>query len=178
MSANKDFRPILAELRRQRWTVEQTTKGHYRAAPADPTKSVVMFSLSNEPRAIHNTMAKLRSNGFVYPPVDTQPADATATADDWIEEHNQRIQTEQPAVSEPAPTQPETHEERMDRLFQELKEAKTYLALTEEQLAACKKKLEEVEAAHATAASEHAEALAALKSKKTEFDNAFEGRAA
>lgn len=181
MAANKDFRPILAELRRQRWAVEQTTKGHYRAAPPDPTKSVVMFSVSNEPRAIHNTIARLKANGLTWPPVDApvvEDAD-TGSADDWIEEHNNRIEAEtEQAKPEEATPRTETHEERMDRLFHELKDAKTFMSITEEHLAACKRKLEEAEAAHAQAIAEHEKATLALKEKKAEFDAAFEGEAA
>lgn len=180
MAANKDFRPILTELRRQRWAVEQTTKGHYRAAPPDPTKSVVMFSVSNEPRAIHNTISRLKANGFMWPPTDSPTADeATGSADDWIEEHNQRIDAEQGAVAaEEALSRTETHEERMDRLFHELKDAKTFMSITEEHLVACKRKLEEAERAHTQAIAEHEKAALALKEKKVEFDAAFEGRAA
>lgn len=181
MAANKDFRPILAELRRQRWAVEQTTKGHYRAAPPDPTKSVVMFSVSNEPRAIHNTIARLKANGFAWPPTDAPTAEDTdaGSDDDWIEEHNKRIdaEVEQAKPEEVAP-RTETHEERMDRLFYELKDARTFTSITEEHLAACKRKLEEAEIAHAQAVAEHEKATLALKEKKAEFDAAFEGKAA
>ena len=186
MAANKDFKPILAELKRQKWAVEQTTKGHFRAAPPDPNRSLVTFSVSNEPRAIHNTISKLRSNGFVWPPPirseeDLEAADSEENEDpdSWIEEHNQRVEAETPPEGEATPPpRPETHEERMDRLFSELKEAKTYLALTGEQLAACKKTLDEAQAAYSLATDEHVKAEAALQSKKAEFDAAFEGRAA
>lgn len=185
--ASKDFRPLLAELRRQRWAVEQTTKGHFRAAPPDPARSLVTFSLSNEPRAIHNTISRLRTNGFIWPPPEQNASDSSAAfgepeenetdPNNWIEEHNHQVDASSQKPEAPK-AQPETHEERMDRLFSELKEAKTYLALAGEQLTACKKMLDEAQVAHVLATEEHAKAEALLQAKKAEFDAAFEGKAA
>jgi hypothetical protein len=186
MASNKDFRHILEELERQRWAVEQTTKGHYRAAPPDPNKRIITFSLSNEPRAIHNTISQLKTSGFLWPPPDKLPHEearaAAAENDDpdaWIDEHNRKVE-EASAPVEEEPLPPETHEERMDRLFHELKEAKTYVALADEQYAVCEAKLLAAQREFEQAQDERKKAREALQAKKTEFDSAFseDGRAA
>ena len=186
MATNKDFRHILEELERQRWAVEQTTKGHYRAAPPDPSKRIVTFSLSNEHRAIHNTISLLKASGFLWPPPAKLPHEEARTAsvaesddpDAWIDEHNKKVEANAPDEEEPAP--PETHEDRMDRLFHELKEAKTYVALADEQYAVCEAKLYAAQKDFEQAQDERKKAKEALQTKKNEFDSAFseDGRAA
>lgn len=169
MAGNKDFKPVISALRDQNWEVTQTTQGHYRARPPDPSKSIVHLSTSYDPRALKNTIQELRKSGFVWPPPPksrpTNVDDDPSSDDFW-----------NAPESEPTPSAPvvvETPEARMERLWNELKDAKTWFALTDDTLKGAKAQLEEAQAKFDAAEQERIKAAEALKAKKAEFDSAF-----
>ena len=185
MSANKDYKPIIAELRNQGWTVDRTGQGHYRAAPPDRSRPIVHFSASDDFHALKNTVKDLAKSGFIWPPpskkeqaVERKANGTARSPDDHIAELEAELGIDQAPTTHkhPAP-EPETKEDRMDRLFHELKDAKTYLVLADEHLAECKRKLDEAQRSFADAETERNRAADALKSKKVEFDEAFSSAA-
>lgn len=179
--ASIDFNTIIKHLKRQGWAVEATTRGHHRAAPPDRQKPLIHFSLSGEPRAIHNTLAQLKASGFQWPPVVGAGLErALDTDDDWVEAHNARVATaeleqamtlEQARLAAAPP--PETEEERVNRIFQELKDAKLTASLCREQLAAAAAVLSDAQAAYICAETEVRDSVAALAEKKQSFDAIF-----
>lgn len=61
---NKDMKQLCRSLRKQGWTVERTSKGHYRAiTPAG--RKIVMPSTPSDGRSVLNTRALLRRAGAV-----------------------------------------------------------------------------------------------------------------
>lgn len=172
MSACKDFRPVLAELRNQGWTTEQTRQGHWKAVPPDKSKSIVHFSASAEPRALKNTLQDLRKNGFVWPPVKrpSSPGQAPVDQDDF-DLLDIDAPLSEPPVTQELPTEP--REAKMDRLYNELKDAKNYYGLTVEQLAECREKLAAAQKAFDEATAEKDRAGETLRAKKAEFDQVF-----
>lgn len=184
MSANKDYKPIIAELRVQGWTVDRTGQGHYRAAPPDRSRPIVHFSASDDFHALKNTVKDLSKSGFIWPPpskkeqaVERKSNGTSQSPDELIAvlEAELGVEVDQPPATSPSPQ--ETKEDRMDRLFHELKDAKTFLLLTDEHLAECKRKLDEAQRAFAEAETERNKAAETLKLKKVEFDEAFESAA-
>lgn len=176
MAGNKDFKPVIVELRNQGWDVTQTSQGHWRATPPDSSKQIVHFSASNDRHALKNTIQDLRRSGFAWPPPPKRSLrDESPSPDTEFEEA--------PIPTTPAPeaamviVSKETAEDKMERLFRELKEAKSYLALTNEHLVECRHALESAQRAFAEAEAEQQKATEALKLKKGEFDAAFESAA-
>lgn len=165
MSNNKDFRPILAELKAQGWEVEQTKQGHYRAVPPDPSKSLVHFAASLEPHALKNTVHDLRRSGFDWPPPRRSGSGGVATEPEWYETENEAVLV--------TPCEVESKEQAMERLWAELKEAKTYLELTDEHLRECEARLLAAQRAFENAKEERRKAAETLRTKKAEFDVAF-----
>lgn len=176
MGIKKDFRGIVAELEEQGWEIGQISGTHYRAVPPDKSKPLVHFSVSADPRAIKNTVADLRRSGFVWPPErtrvegspDSQP-DSSPELEGLFDIDPFANEVEPTPTPEPAPT----HEERMERLWTELKEAKGYrdmaaehVRVCEEQFAAARRALEEAQA-------EMMKAMEALRVKKKAFDETF-----
>lgn len=70
MAELKETRELVRELERQRWRVEQTGRGHYKARPPDGRPMVTFGSASGDPRAMKNTLAQLRRSGFEWPPAN------------------------------------------------------------------------------------------------------------
>lgn len=157
MRGNKDFRPVIDELKTQGWEVEQTSQGHWKAVPPDKSKPVVHFSGSLEPRALKNTISELKRSGFDWPPKRPE-REKTALDEWWLEDEE----------AEPAKEKP-----NLDELYESLKEAKGYLDLTGEQLAECRAKLDEAKVQYEEAMAEHEKAMKALQKKKAAFDSAF-----
>lgn len=183
MADRKDWKAIVEELPRQGWTVEPTTRGHFKAVPPDPKQEIVHFSHSNDHHALMNVIRDLKRRGFVWPP--------PSKTDIAVE---RRLDAEDNPTPEPCnvcglveclcsetiddiPPVSETPEAKMDRLFAELKEAKTYAALTQEQLLECKKRVEEATRALTEADTEHTRAVTAMQKLKADFDRAFEAAA-
>jgi len=184
MGERKHWDELADELRRQGWTVTQTGRGHLQAVPPDRSQGIVHFSHSEDHHAFKNTVRDLRRRGFQWPPpskndeaVERRAARETAPVstthpEDWIEEHNSAVE-----AAAPPPPPPETHEAKMERLFNELKEAKAYYALTNEHARECEAKLLAAQREMEEAAAERTKAQQALVAKKAEFDSAFEAAA-
>ncbi len=176
MAGNKDFKPVIAALRDQDWEVTQTTQGHYRARPPDPTKPIVHLSTSYHPRGLKNTIQELRKSGFIWPPPpksrpsEVDPLDVGPNSDEfWNPSSNFEPESE----PTPSATVAETHEVKMERLWGELKEAKTWFALTDDTMRTAQEQLAQAQKAFNEAAAERAKAAEVLRSKKAEFDSAF-----
>lgn len=177
MAGNKDFKPILSALRDQDWEITQTTQGHYRARPPDPTKPIVHLSTSYDPRALKNTIQELKKSGFVWPPPPkSRPSEVAPDSEAFWN------QMDLGPESEPTPSAPvvvEAHEDKMERLWNELKEAKTWFALTDDTMRIAQEQLALAQKAFDEATAERTKAAESLKTKKAEFDSAFnEGVAA
>lgn len=170
MSA-KEFRPILEQLALQGWRVEMTASGHWRAAPPDPSKPVVHFSSkSSDYRAVENTIHDLKRSGFEWPP----PSKREARERDPAAHDTNVVEFVAAAGSEPEP-EPETPEQRMERAFAELKEARGYLALAKEQLVERQLRRKQAVEEERVAEEEWSRATIKLADAKAEFDRLFEG---
>jgi hypothetical protein len=69
-------------------------------------------------------------------------------------------------------------EDRVEKLFGELKEARALFTLADEVFLKAEKELEETKARHEAAKEQREEAMRELTEKKAEFDRAFEASAA
>jgi hypothetical protein len=183
MADRKDWKAIVEELPRQGWTVEPTTRGHFKAVPPDPTQEIVHFSHSDDHHALMNVIRDLKRRGFVWPPPSKKDIAVERRLD---AEDNPTVKAcdvcglVECLCSEAGYDShilPETPEAKMDRLFAELKDAKTYVALTHEQLQEWKKRVEDATRALTEADAEHSRAVAAMQKLKTDFDRAFEAAA-
>jgi hypothetical protein len=177
MGIKKDFRGIVAELEDQGWEISQISGTHYRATPPDKEKPLVHFSVSADPRAIKNTVADLRRSGFVWPPErsrdgapDSQP-DSSSELEGLFEVENDPFADEVEPTPTPEPTL--THEERMEQLWSELKDAKGYRDMTAEHVRACEEQFEAARRALEEAKVEHERASETLRGKKKAFDETF-----
>lgn len=176
MADHKDYKMIAEELRRQGWTVDQTTRGHYKAVPPDPKHQMVHFSHSDDHHALLNIIRDLKKRGFIWPAPSKKELAVERRLEAESRPSEPEIIPDTPSgvhVTPPA----ESPEVRMDRLFHELKDAKVLAALTEEQFQECQRRVEEATRALAEADRERTNAIEALKKKKTEFDSAFEAAA-
>jgi hypothetical protein len=64
-----DLKDIRKELKRQGWSEEQRSSGHWRFTPPDPTRQLVHYSGSpSDWRSIRNLVGELRRQGFEWPP--------------------------------------------------------------------------------------------------------------
>lgn len=172
MSDKKTYREIIDALLRQGWEVEQTTQGHYRAAPPDRSQGIVHFSTSEDPHALMNTIRDLKKRGLTWP----LPSKKDIAVERRLEAEARPSEPEVDVIDAIKPLT-ETPEARMDRLFAELKDAKILAALTEDHAEECKRKVEEATRVLTLAAQERDNAAIALKNKKAEFDQAFEAAA-
>jgi len=167
----RDYKEILTELKVQNWDVEQIASGHFKAVPPDQSRELVHFSTSNDPRAFHNTLRTLKKQGFTWPPL-SKTEKRSRSAKVLLEET-------EPVLETPEVLVPETKESiDMDKLFAELKEAKSYLLLTEENLTEAQRKLDEAKRAYDEALGEKTKAAWDLKNKKEKFDQYFDTAAA
>lgn len=181
----KEFREVAAELVRQGWRVERTGQGHYRAKPPNPTLPIVHFGHSSEARAFQNTIGQLRRSGFVWPPPEPpeRPKAVDGAANDavgielveppWNQLDDGRPDEDEPAsaAAEQAPTS--DPEDELERLWRELKDARVYLALEDEDLANRERAMKDAVAAHAAAVASREDAAARLRRCKQRFDDAF-----
>lgn len=145
-AAPRDWRDLHTALRAQGWTIEQTTRGHYKAM--GPQKGLVHFSDSGDHRAILNTLTELRRNGFKWPPPATRRRNGHATLEScpvckqqaWDSATGEcsacRVRAES---SEPAAKQePPSGGDNLDRLLEDARAAKVLLsAATTQHTAAC-----------------------------------------
>lgn len=172
---HKDYRQLLDELRSQGWDVEQTTQGHWKAVPPDKAKSVVHFSTSADAHALKNALSDLKRSGLIWPPPTRSTRDGAPKSQDewWNTEQEASSSKPEPPPSKSEERLAEGHEERMDRVYGELKEAKVHLALADEILEECRVKLAKAQAAFDEATTDRENAATMLREKKAAFDRAF-----
>jgi hypothetical protein len=167
MAENKDFRPIIDELRNQGWHLERTGTGHYRAKP--PTgKGIVHFAASGESHALKNALADLKKHGFTWPAPSKQELRELRAANGVPECQDEDLTPDHPTP----PAKEETSEERLDRLYNSLREAKGYLTLADEHLTELELVVKEVTAKRDSAKSERDRAADRFRQAKVEFDEA------
>ena len=65
---DKDTRNVLAEAKRQGFTVRTTSRGHGQVRNADGQVVAVFSGTPGDVRALRNGIAQLRKAGFVWPP--------------------------------------------------------------------------------------------------------------
>jgi hypothetical protein len=176
---------VIDELGVQGWKVERSANGHFKCYPPDPAKQMVLIARSNDHRAIRNAVSWLRKSGFVWPPVihlsrTSVPVPVPGALGGRVElsvevdpELRLPPKVETAHVAALPSTSPETPEERMDRLFQELKDARTLAGIATAHHAESQLALERAQAQLDAAHKEQVEAYASLKAKKAEFDAAF-----
>lgn len=206
-SASKELKPLLQELRAQGWDISKNGQGHWRAAPADKSKSPVIMSSSGDPHAVLNNIKMLKERGFIWPipskkeqavtrrlvfvPFE-QPRDNLLPAEDTAEEpkesevRHSNNPTSIALLSQEAPTacessknlreetpRQENLEQSLEKVFSELRDARVYHSLVEEDFAAKQHELEEAQARLDSAAQERAVSAASLLKKKQAFDLVF-----
>lgn len=204
-SKAKDFRPIITELQRQGWVVTETRGSHYRAKPPDEKRPIVHFAASVERRALRNTIADLRRSGFEWPPEARQsapfsqnllplspelapeyPDECASRPGEIMSEEEEQLEAlvgmlpdakfgTVPGLEDKA--KPETEEEKMDRLWQELRDARSNFKLAEEIEAEASERLERAKDAMALAVSDRMNAASKMGQAKRTFDAAFEAAA-
>jgi hypothetical protein len=189
----KQYKEIFSALDDQGWTVEQTNRGHFKAVPPDKTKPIIVISMSDDPHAYMNNIRDLKRGGFIWPVPskaearsrqepraadnDAAAAPPSPPSSEQLSVHAD-LEAVRRALIEEDEARTETLEQRMDRLFKELKDARVYATLTEDQVKECKRRVEEATLALAAASREHDAASTALVKKKVEFDEAFSQSAA
>lgn len=176
-----DFKPIRA-LEIQGWRVAKTGQGHYRAAPPDTGKAVCHFSTSSEPRAFKNTVAQLRRSGLVWPPPRRVTRERNPkTEDEMIDA--EPLEAEAFAVPEPEPepepepieeAPKENEEQRLERIWAELKSAKVYVSMADEELRSAEQALVAAQEKFNAARAELERAKVDMADRKAAFDGAFE----
>jgi hypothetical protein len=63
-----DIGKLAEAAREQGWTVSRTKRGHWRFVPPDPNRRICIFSgTPGDRRAIHNFVAQLTREGFIWP---------------------------------------------------------------------------------------------------------------
>ena len=199
----KDYRPIIAELKLQGWTVEPTTQGHMRATPPDPKLSIIHFSRSPDGHATRNILRDLRRNGFQWPPPSkNEQAGAERMAKDSTDQLQKELTKElngkapprhvrgvgdglmetklskhltslHADATPPAPRIEAPVLKTEDQLFNELKEARLMDALAGDSLKVARDRL--AAAQRELEHAEHEKRLAAedLLKKKAAFDAAY-----
>lgn len=176
----KQYKDVFEALDNQGWTVEPTSRGHFKAVPPDKNKTIVVISTSDDPHAYMNNIRDLKRGGFIWPvpskAEDRSRREPQTAADDPFDKY--ALPARPSGVVDVPTAPPETQEEKMDRLFRELKEAKAYAALAEEHAHECSDRAAAAAAALNTAERESAAAADAMKKKKAEFDDAFYSGAA
>lgn len=172
--SRKDYKALDSALLDQGWALEATKEGHTRAVPPDRNQQIVHYSSSNDPRAFKNAVSQLRRSGFVWPP-DSYRMRIPSGFD---EEPEQQIQADETQEEEMEVAQEQLTQARADvdpdKLFNELKEARTYAALAKEALAESKRKFEEAQQALVGSEEEYNRAVKQMESCKREFDKAFQ----
>lgn len=179
MATNKDFKPIITELQVQGWTVEKTGQGHFKAVPPVGGLPIVHFSGSYDRHAIKNTLHDLKKSGFQWPPPSKKEVAASRESSPSMTDEFEDFLGEEDST--PTPTQPagpaESQEQRMDRLWTDLKEAKGYLTLADEHLDETRRQLEAAQRAYDEAQVERDKAAEKLRATKATFDEAFSAAA-
>lgn len=183
----QNYKDIIAELQFQGWVVDMTERGHYKAVPPDKSQTLVHFSTSDDPHAQLNILRDLKRRGFQWPPQSRNEQVGTARRSHDIASaellHNPGIC----AVPDRGPLVPVmpasspalvTEEQTMDRLFAELKEARSYFTLTAEIERDATAEMQKAVEACKAATREREMASEDMAKKKAAFDAAFTASAA
>src|SRR6185436_15008798 len=136
MSAAPEIDEVVDELRRQGWSVDRTSRGHYKAWPPDTALRMVTFADSSEYRSSKNNLSLLRRSGVVWPP----PPRSSRTSQAQPEEPPMPMP--QPAVqpallpasTPPTPEPPPAPAPALDQLFLELKRLREHLVKTTDEV--------------------------------------------
>jgi hypothetical protein len=165
----KAYESIFEELKRQNWTVEQTSRGHYQAKSPNAMQRVATFGISGDPRGIKNAITQLRRSGFVWPPPEESRQERetipeTPPMDEGIESSEPKAANEPPTLPEPT----------LDDLFSVLRSARDDLLVADLQRIECKAVLERAEASLNVAEIEWEAARRRLCEAKDLFDAAFQ----
>jgi hypothetical protein len=170
MSAGWDLKAILAALAEQRWTVTKTKSARHKCVPPDPDHDIVVVAETSSWSAQQNTIRDLRRSGFVWPwpppRSETPPKEAEKVIGGG------HVLDQPP----PAPTPAESTEQRLERLWRELREAKGYLELVDEQLDELGAEVDEAARAYHEAMLERRSAAERLTAAKAAFDQTFDAR--
>lgn len=152
-----DWDSLREELARQGFAVERTGGGHWRAKPPDKTKSIVVFSNhSGDRNTFENVISQLRRSGFVptgLPEPKPKPVLAEVRS----------IVPAPPVSVSPSPPS-------LDKLFANLKEARSIAAMAQEELEAKREALERAKRELDAAQKERDEARAEMDRARKAFD--------
>ena len=197
-AADRQCAEIIVELERQDWVVKKTGNNHYSAAPPDKTKSLVVFSTTDDVHGQMNMVRDLKRRGFIWPipskndaageqrkstSMRTTVGDIPALREALEVAHELNV-AEKAALEVAPTTMPEsrvavaTTEDAMDKIFRELKEARGLNKLAEDDVIECMRRLDEAQRALTIAQTTQRQTGEALKEKKAAFDRAFEAAAA
>jgi len=181
----KDYRPIIDELRRQDWVVDQTNGSHWQAKPPLATMAIVHFAVSDDPHALQNTIRDLRNQGFVWP-IPSKNEQRSLNGEGRLvagEVHagDGAGTLEEGVGIPPAPEDGilfgrgaiQESEDAMDQVYRDLKEAKTYLLLAEEAWREAKRLEAQAAKTTADAVRELERARADFNKKRGVFDKAL-----
>lgn len=142
---------IKDELRRQGWDVLRIASGRWKGVPPNG-RPIVHFSerTTNDTRTLKNTIAALKASGFVWPPPP-------------------KVRPEREPEREQPSTPPLT---QIELLYRELREARGYLALADDEVAERGRKLDLAVRAFEEALDERARAAERLIWMEMTFDRA------
>lgn len=181
----KEMNEILDELRRQGWRV--VLGAHVKAYPPDESKPMVaMSSTPSDVRGLKNNIAQLRRSGFEWPPKLAKGTDEEHD-DRWYEkepEEKDALQLAEEtsikdALADSEPPEPsaeelvaptETEDQRIDRLFKALREARDEHTLAKLEAESAKQRMREAMAAPLRADKACEQAAAQFAQAKGEFD--------
>jgi len=176
MSTRTDYQDLSRSLAEQGWTVTPNGAEKWKAVPPGAVGNIVFFSVSQDPRALHNTIRDLKRSGFEYPPPKGKPVETKiATGAQTLKAPpGERAK---PAIELPAatPDRPSSAPkgDPLDQAFQQLREAREWLAM-------CQSELDQAREAFAAANREMGKAQtttinaeAALRKAKADFDALF-----
>lgn len=174
-----EFKPVIRALEIQGWRVAKTGQGHYRAAPPNEAAQVVHFGTSSDHRALKNTIAQLRRSGFVWPPprrVTRERSGTNDIEDEMVEAANGgavAVPEPEPEVEATPPQVEENEEQRLERLWAELKSAKVYVSMADEELRTAEQALVAAQATFNSSRTELERAKRDMAERKAEFDAEF-----
>ena len=190
-TSDPEVRVIVSELRKQGWEVDLSGRDNkWKARPPDPNHEMVVFS--SRPANVVQVIRYLRQSGFVWPPpkenghaFSSVPPRISSTP--FPPTPNPDVQNGSIVpVTERTPPPPERCEiipsavavvddtPMLDRLFQDLKEAKEYARMAVEHLAECEARRDAAERNVIAAEAERHRALDEYRLKKAALDRALD----
>lgn len=173
----RDFGAVLDELARQGWKTETLGSNRLRARPPDPSKPMVNIADSADWRARRNVISELRRSGFVWPVVEARRE--KPSTDEAIVDVDQEDDEEEAPESGEEDTMSKDEEkvgaieDRMDKVFSELKEARVIVAMAREHREACQSALVRAKSAYDASEGELVAAERSLAKAKEAFDQEF-----